>query len=342
MTAHLVRLRMRIVAFVLAMLLFTSVIGCIGDADDSLGGEAVPDDVRQAMRDFVIELAGSARMVDANFIVIPQNGNELATSDGSNDGELMHDYLAAIDGQGREDLWFGYATDDAATPVEARGWMLQTLRIAEQQGVEVLVTDYCSSPANVEDSRANADAEGFVSFQADHRSLDDIPTASEVNSSGVDITSLSGVGSFLYLLDTSQFTNRTAYLDALRSTGHDLLIIDAEYEGSPLTGTEVASLKVRADGTTRLVVAYLSIGEAEDYRWYWQDGWVEDPPTWLNEENPDWRGNWKVSYWDADWQAIIYGKPGEAPVQGSGVQRLLDAGFDGAYLDIIDAFEYFE
>lgn len=26
------------------------------------------------------------------------------------------------------------------------------------------------------------------------------------------------------------------------------------------------------------------------------------------EENPEWRGNYKVRYWDNDWQNIIYGK----------------------------------
>jgi cysteinyl-tRNA synthetase len=51
----------------------------------------------------------------------------------------------------------------------------------------------------------------------------------------------------------------------------------------------------------------------------------------LDQENPDWTGNYKVHYWDPGWQTIVF----------SYTDRLLDAGFDGAYLDIIDAYEYY-
>jgi len=43
-----------------------------------------------------------------------------------------------------------------------------------------------------------------------------------------------------------------------------------------------------------------------------------------------------VRYWDADWQALIYGH------SGAYLDRILSAGFDGVYLDIIDGFEFFE
>ena len=84
----------------------------------------------------------------------------------------------------------------------------------------------------------------------------------------------------------------------------------------------------------RLVIAYMSIGEAEDYRYYWEPAWSVNPPSWLETEN--WEGNYKVRYWDSDWQKIIFGN------EDSYLKKVLDAGFDGVYLDIIDAFEYFE
>ena len=30
-------------------------------------------------------------------------------------------------------------------------------------------------------------------------------------------------------------------------------------------------------------------------------------PVWLDVENPDWQGNYKVQYWHPEWQAIIFG-----------------------------------
>lgn len=57
---------------------------------------------------------------------------------------------------------------------------------------------------------------------------------------------------------------------------------------------------------------------------------------WLVEENPNWPGNYKVRYWMSEWQALFFGSA-EAYLN-----KVLAAGFDGAYLDLIDAFEYFE
>jgi len=84
------------------------------------------------------------------------------------------------------------------------------------------------------------------------------------------------------------------------------------------------------------VLSYMSIGEAEDYRYYWQPTWNTSKPEWLESENPDWPGNFKVKYWYKSWQEIIYGN------NGSYLKKIIDAGYDGVYLDIIDAFEYFE
>jgi cysteinyl-tRNA synthetase len=80
----------------------------------------------------------------------------------------------------------------------------------------------------------------------------------------------------------------------------------------------------------------MSIGEAEDYRYYWEADWYSDPPVWLDEKNPLWEGNYKVLYWMQEWQDLIFGD------ESAYLDRILNAGFDGVYLDIIDAFEHFE
>ena len=80
----------------------------------------------------------------------------------------------------------------------------------------------------------------------------------------------------------------------------------------------------------------MSIGEVEDYRYYWQADWNTTNPSWMDAENPDWPGNFKVKYWDSEWQSIIYGN------DQSYLKKILNTGFDGVYLDIIDAFEYYE
>lgn len=123
--------------------------------------------------------------------------------------------------------------------------------------------------------------------------------------------------------------------DAVATSPYDLMVIDYSRNGSAelaFSRADVAAMQRKPDGGERLVLAYLSIGEAEDYRSYWQRGWQVSPPAWLGAENPDWPGNYAVQYWDPQWQRLIMGTP-EAYLD-----RIVAAGFDGVYLDRIDAF----
>lgn len=123
---------------------------------------------------------------------------------------------------------------------------------------------------------------------------------------------------------------------AIADSPYDLVVIDYSRDGSAagaFSHDEVALMQQRPDGGRRLVLAYLSIGEAEDYRFYWQSGWSLAPPNWLGPENPEWEGNYAIAYWEPAWQALIFG--GADAYLG----RIIDAGFDGVYLDRIDAFD---
>lgn len=124
----------------------------------------------------------------------------------------------------------------------------------------------------------------------------------------------------------------TDYVAGLDGIGQE----DLFFDGIQLSSTDVTSLNIKNNGSTRLVIGYMSIGEAEDYRYYWDSAWDTTPPSWLAEENPDWPGNYKVHYWQQGWKDIISGNA------SSYLKKILDSGFNGVYLDIIDAFEYFE
>jgi len=211
--------------------------------------------------------------------------------------------------------------------------MLGFLQRAEFEGLEVLVTDYCWDTTRMDDAYALSELHGFVGFAAPSRELDEVPsypTAPSFVHAG-DVGTLAQVRNFLYLINPHRFASQDDFVRALRETNYDLLILDAEFDDTPLSASTVASLKTKANGGSRLVLCYLSIGEAEDYRSYWRTAWREAPPEWLLEENPDWPGNYPVQYWDPNWQAIIL----------AAVDRILEAGFDGLYLDRIDMYEEF-
>jgi cysteinyl-tRNA synthetase, unknown class len=133
---------------------------------------------------------------------------------------------------------------------------------------------------------------------------------------------------------------QNASIAAIDNTPFNLATIDYSRDGSDATrykATDLAALHRNG----KQALAYLSIGEAEEYRYYFDSHWVSgtagglkqpdaDAPGWLGHTNPDWEGNYKVKYWLPDWQKIIYGY----------VDKIINAGFDGVYLDIVDGFEY--
>ena len=124
--------------------------------------------------------------------------------------------------------------------------------------------------------------------------------------------------------------------DLVAASSYDLMVVDYSRNGASeqvFSRADVATMQRKPDGSSRIVLAYLSIGEAEDYRWYWQRDWSNAPPAWLGAENPDWPGNYAVRYWDPQWQSLIMGGP------GAYLDSIIAAGFDGVYLDRVDGFD---
>jgi cysteinyl-tRNA synthetase len=80
----------------------------------------------------------------------------------------------------------------------------------------------------------------------------------------------------------------------------------------------------------------MSIGQSENYRWYWQAEWADDPPAWLDEPDEVWAGDRWVRYWHPEWQQIIYGTP------ESYLDQIIALGFDGIYLDRVDAYWFYK
>lgn len=125
-----------------------------------------------------------------------------------------------------------------------------------------------------------------------------------------------------------------------RKSPLDLIVIDhaphpEKGRETPYSAADLEPLKTKPDGSRRLVIGYLSIGEAENYRYYWRPEWDADNtrPAWLGSENPDWPRNFLVKYADPAWQSIIFGSP------AAYLDRIIAAGFDGVYLDRADAFQ---
>jgi cysteinyl-tRNA synthetase len=122
-------------------------------------------------------------------------------------------------------------------------------------------------------------------------------------------------------------------LDALVDSHYDMLVID---DVSTVVEDEDYDMKAAVEKlkkSGKIVIAYIDIGEAEDYRWYWEKGWKVGNPEFIETIDPDgWSGNYPVQYWEKEWQDIIYGD------EDAYIDKLIANGFDGIYLDWIEAY----
>lgn len=99
--------------------------------------------------------------------------------------------------------------------------------------------------------------------------------------------------------------------------GYDLLLVESEGVG------EVTEEEKRG----RTVVAYMSVGELERYRWYYPD--VKDK-AWVYDVNPDWPDSRLVDVRSREWQDLVIDEV---------AQVIMDLGYDGFILDNVDTPE---
>ncbi|NHZ85174.1 MAG: hypothetical protein GWP19_04760 [Planctomycetia bacterium] len=323
----------------IAGLIFTIIIGFFAcDKENTLLPSNI--DFKQEMRIFVQEISAYSKAINPNFTIIPQNGTEIVSTTGDDTGSPAMAYINAIDGIGQEDLFYGYNVDDQATPSADTEWISGFLNMAKDNGpVKIMVTDYCSTHSKMDNSYSVNNTKDYISFAADHRALDNIPNyPTQIYNENADvIANLQDAKNFLYLINPdNEYATIQEFVDAVKNTNYDFIIMDFFYAGEEYTATQITQLKQKANGGERLLICYMSIGEAEDYRYYWQTDWKVGNPSFIDKEDPNWEGNYYVRYWETDWKNIIFGN------NNSYLKKILDAGFNGAYLDIIDAFEYFE
>ncbi len=127
----------------------------------------------------------------------------------------------------------------------------------------------------------------------------------------------------------------------------DVVVMDHAKNGGrdALTTAEVDRVRKGPDGKKRLVISYMSIGEAEEFRYYWKPEWTEAAkkndkakmPVWWKAANCAWPGAHAVRFWEPEWKQLIYGGG-----MDSFIGRIVKAGFDGVYLDRVDIYENFK
>jgi len=166
-------------------------------------------------------------------------------------------------------------------------------------------------------------------------------------------------------------------VERVASSPHDLIVVDESLDGQH-RGSEartLAQLKLKPDGGRRIILSYLSIGEAEDYRPYWNAAWtaptvastnpiqlirlssagataarahfrfasgLSDKPLLTPTAGaPAWLGA-ENPEWRGNYNVRFWHPDWKALLYGdpsAALDRIIAAGFDGVYLDRADVYD---
>jgi len=277
------------------------------------------------MQKLVISISEYAKKVKPGFLIIPQNGVELAFKKADYKNDINQKYLDAIDGLAVEELFY-YET------LNIDSLRLESLR--KLKGITVMNSDFVKNDRDVSDAKRRNKDEGFVPFIRTesnyhyHTIPDFIP-----NKNFNNIDKLTEIKNYLYLINPEQYETKEEYVEALSKTDYDMVTVDLFFDKyNPLTPEDVAKLKRKSNGSKRLVISYINIGAAENWRYYWRPNWKLGTPSFLKKPYEGYENEIYVEYWDPAWQKIIFGN------DDSYLKKIIDAGFDGAYLDNTEAY----
>ncbi|MGB2799477.1 MAG: endo alpha-1,4 polygalactosaminidase [Dehalococcoidia bacterium] len=158
-----------------------------------------------------------------------------------------------------------------------------------------------------------------------------------------------------------QDLNQPGAVDKLVNSHYDMLVLeptrtdwssdDRDFDTKEMV-SQLRDSKARDGVHRKLIIAYIDIGEAENWRWYWS--WSEewqpgeprpaDWPDYILAHDPDgWEGCFPVAYWDEEWKDIVIHGRNQvgSPYRdyNSIIDEVIKDGFDGIYLDWVEGFE---
>ncbi|NQV48356.1 MAG: hypothetical protein HQ504_11325 [Rhodospirillaceae bacterium] len=299
-------------------------------------------DHRELIRGLVQNISSYAHSQRRNFMIIAKGSPELLTKVDDIDETKVSParaYMKSIDGIMIDGLFFGARNIGQPTPPDRLDAILKLTDLAKRNRLNVMVMDYVDSAEQAGESYARNGERKYTSFAADARGdlLNAIPSFSNkpVNENPKSILSIPDVKNFLYMGDSSGYGRQDEFSLEMHRNNFDLIVVDVFHGRTPLTRQAVETLKYKGIGAKRLVFAHLDVGTAAAYHYYWQPGWREGSPHWINAPLRDDPDKFRVQYWNPEWQDIIYGNT------NSYIYGLIAQGFDGVVLEGLEVYKYY-
>jgi len=304
-------------------------------------------DYREELRKFVQSISKFARSYNPNFAVLANGGLDLMVKRDPIDQTKIapaRAYMRAIDGVIQEGMFFDVSRGDkpfgAPTNPARQKALLQMAAFAQRNGLKVFAMDFGTGKAVVDAARKAALKRRFVSLVVDTPSTDihSLPAypLRPFAENPDNILSLDMVRNFAVIRNSAPFGHEDQFALDMHETNYDMMAVEVFHGRQPLSKRAVETLKYKKIGSRRLVLAYMNIGSAASYHYYWQPEWREGSPSWISAPHPDDPDRYNVEYWRDEWKQIIAGDT------NSYTYGLIAQGFDGVIIDGLEAYKFFE
>ena len=171
---------------------------------------------------------------------------------------------------------------------------------------------------------------GFDNPQYAFRDIKHLPV---INETAKNVMSVNDAKNMLILTDESEYQNKYEFIDAIRNTNYDIVIIQPLFKrNQTYTPEEIASLQYKKNGTKRLLIAQMNVSEANGRDYFWQKDWQVGYPSWLVRLSFVDEDSVIAKYWAVEWQRII----------ARHFKSIVDSGFDGVFFTGLENHLYFE
>jgi cysteinyl-tRNA synthetase len=304
-------------------------------------------DLREEMRMFVQSISAYARSQRPNFVVLANGGLDLLVKRDPIEETRVSParaYMRSLDGIIQEGMFFDVARGErpfGAPPEEDRQQpLLEKTAYAKRNGLKVFTIDFGKTKAVVDAATKQAQQRKFISHVVDSATTDTFKLPSypprPINENPNNILSLDMVKNFAIIRNSAPYGRQDQFALKMHDTNYDLLAVEVFHGRTPLSRQAVETLKYKKIGAKRLVFAYMDIGSAASYYYYWQQGWREGFPFWIASPQRDDLDRYNVQYWQNEWKQIFVGDT------NSYVYGLIAQGFDGVIIDGLEAYKFFE
>ena len=308
-----------------------------------IGGTEVLLDLREEMRKFVQSISRYARRHKPNFAIVVQDGMELLEKRDDVDETKTspaRTYMRSIDGIMAQGLYYDIKSPGKPPPPDRQRGLLSRADFARKNGLRVFTLDFGEGQATIDSAYQQASKRGFISTVSNvpFHDISQLPVYPKrpFGENPNSIVSIGQVKNFVIVSNSQSYGREDQFALKLHDNNYDMVVVDVFHGRKPLSRQAVETLKYKKMGAKRLALAYMDIGTAASYAYYWKDHWREGSPPWINapvREDPD---RYNVEFWRPGWKEIITGNT------KSYIYGLIAQGFDGAIITGVEAFKFFE